>query len=700
MSCRFKTILIGLGCLGVVAAPTGEAAAQWTKINAQPTSSVALAFGNDAAYSDKSDVYLQVWGHPSVRARFVDANGNPLFGEFTVAQQSGSDAYARVEYSSGSADDVFLVTFSSEISGSQVFGRLVRYTTGGPQMSPPFRLSTTTGSSIQSAGGSAYDPVRRRFLATWQDIRGGWQIYGRFVYSSSFSTTGVPELSGGEQNLSATPFGQGTPNVAFDPEHNRYLVVFRGNAPDSPVVYGSWGRLLNEHGLLVDVNGDGTADARDVIELSRGGEPAEQNVIYLPEGDAFFTMWTEVGRTYDFMGRVVSVNGTTTSGILSLFASPGNEGMGDGAYSPTARKALVVFARDTTKFIEGLEINAVGIPLPPTFQVGSVVGREESRFPTVAAAEAGRFGLGYLNDYSASWFEVYHSTTAAGGGTTPPPPPPPPPSSPPPPPPPTLPLGSSTTLSTGSASLVWQHNEGLLSTWQLAGTNLVSGSGLSPARSSDPKWRVIATGRFNTDGHKDLLWQHDDGWLAVWLMNGNTLLSALLLTPGRVSDTNWRMVAAADINGDSLTDILWQHASEGWVAVWFMNGTVRVSEQLLSPGRISDLGWRIVGAADLNDDNWTDLIWQHLETGVVTSWLMYGATMVAPGVLSVNKSSDPYWRVRGVGDANGDGNPDLFWQHVTNNWLAVTILNGLTVVDSAWLNPQTVNSGWRLVGPR
>ena len=75
---------------------------------------------NDLAFNDKAGVYLHVWGHPAVWGAFVSANGAPLGAPFLISAQSGSDAWPRVAYSSGSADDVFWVVFTSELGGQQL----------------------------------------------------------------------------------------------------------------------------------------------------------------------------------------------------------------------------------------------------------------------------------------------------------------------------------------------------------------------------------------------------------------------------------------------------------------------------------------------------------------------------------------------------------------------------------------------------
>ena len=51
---------------------------------------------------------------------------------------------------------------------------------------------------------------------------------------------------------------------------------------------------------------------------------------------------------------------------------------------------------------------------------------------------------------------------------------------------------------------------------------------------------------FNGDAHPDVLWQHQaTGSLSVWLMNGTSLATLATVTPGVVSDTNWKIVGIA-----------------------------------------------------------------------------------------------------------------------------------------------------------
>ncbi len=257
-----------------------------------------------------------------------------------------------------------------------------------------------------------------------------------------------------------------------------------------------------------------------------------------------------------------------------------------------------------------------------------------------------------------------------------------------------------------SADLFWQHTDGRLAAWLMQGTSLMDGRPLSnwlgPVVLSDPRWRLAATSDFDGDGSRDILFQHSNGSLGMWFMSGTTLLMGGLLIPSAVQDTNWIVRGGGDMNGDGFADIVWQNQITGQVAVWFMDRNRQLGGQLLTPGSVSDVNWHIVGTGDFNGDGKTDLAWQHQTNGLIAVWLMDGTVMTSGILFSPSGVSDTNWKVRAIGDANGDGWPDLFWQNQSTGLLAVWLMNGATRVgDGLRLNPEEVtDTGWRIVGPR
>ncbi len=202
-----------------------------------------------------------------------------------------------------------------------------------------------------------------------------------------------------------------------------------------------------------------------------------------------------------------------------------------------------------------------------------------------------------------------------------------------------------------------------------------------------------------------------DGRLELWRMNGTVRREATPISPDRVLDTNWKIRALSDFNRDGHLDFIWQHESTGDVAVWFMrSGTsqccslpdtppTQVSGEALGPGPVTDLDWKIVGSGDFNRDAWPDLVWQHQGDGRIAVWLMRGTTLVAGDLLSPGQISDLDWKIRGVGDVNGDDMADLIWQHRGTGDVSVWLMNGTTMMAGVPVG-RVADSDWTIVGPK
>ena len=252
--------------------------------------------------------------------------------------------------------------------------------------------------------------------------------------------------------------------------------------------------------------------------------------------------------------------------------------------------------------------------------------------------------------------------------------------------------------------LLWQHSDGRLAVWTMQGTTSLSGDPLGPGPLRDPLWRISAVADFNGDTLRDLVFQHQgDGRLAVWLMNGRAQVSGLELSPSQVPDLNWKVRGAGDFNGDFKPDLIWQNEETGQVSAWLMDGTTRPdgNGRLLSPSVVEDTDWQIVGVADFNRDGHSDLLWQHQSSGLISVWHMNGLSAVDGVPLSPGQVADTDLKIRAVGDVNGDKRPDLVWQNQVTGLLSAWLMNDVQRLDEVLLSPDHVtDTNWRIVGIR
>jgi hypothetical protein len=246
----------------------------------------------------------------------------------------------------------------------------------------------------------------------------------------------------------------------------------------------------------------------------------------------------------------------------------------------------------------------------------------------------------------------------------------------------------------GLPDLGFQDADGFIAFWSMDDENLQTAGLFSPNNSGNPDWRIVSSGNFNPDTRPDLLFQHTNGDLAVWYMNGVSLTSPTLLNPVNPG-AGWTAVGSGDFNGDGKSDILLQH-TDRTLAVWYMNGVNLTSPTLLSPSN-PGAEWAAVAVRDFNNDGNPDIIFQD-NVGTLAAWYMNGVDLNS-GTLLNPPSSDPSWRVVSSTDLDGDANSDLIFQNSTDGRLGAWFMNGVDLIRATLLNPATPGGTWRVVAP-
>ena len=223
---------------------------------------------------------------------------------------------------------------------------------------------------------------------------------------------------------------------------------------------------------------------------------------------------------------------------------------------------------------------------------------------------------------------------------------------------------------------------------------------------NSPKYRALtnfanvvtqagaATHDFNSDGLSDILWQDTSGDLAIWEMNGGTILNPSTAGLGAVP-APWAVVDQRDFNGDGETDILWRNTTTGDIAIWEMSGTTILNANTAGLGNVP-MAWSIVGTGDFNGDGYADILWRNTTTGDLAIWEMNGTTILNANTAGVG-NVPTNWTVVGVGDFNGDGKADILWRNNNGN-VAIWEMNGTTILNANTATFGNMPTSWFVAG--
>jgi hypothetical protein len=141
-------------------------------------------------------------------------------------------------------------------------------------------------------------------------------------------------------------------------------------------------------------------------------------------------------------------------------------------------------------------------------------------------------------------------------------------------------------------------------------------------------WQVVGSGDFNRDGRADLLWwDRASGALQVWPFTGTDFGSPLPLGPNTSQpDLSWHPEAVIDEDADGDADILWQHAVSGalvyWQMEWQAGAVQHTTGAYLTPAALTDSCWKLRAVGDFNGDGYDDLLWHHQSSQRSVMWLL------------------------------------------------------------------------------
>jgi hypothetical protein len=746
MPCRcYCAILATVVLASAMATP---AAAQASRLGPSVTAITAVVKGSAVAYDPRESMYLVVSAYGDLNGRFVSAAGDPIGLPFTIqVGTSGATHFPGVAYSpdaNGGAGGFLVAWHRSEVVGATVYSRTV---SPAGVLGPVSHL-TTDGSWWEAGVDVAYSTKSQEFLVAWQAAG---------IRAQRVGMNGDP--------LGLNIFVTGTdyhrdPSVAYNPTTNEFMVVYSG--ADTVSAYAAARRVAAGSGTLVGTEtllnravgtyitevAYNSATNRYLATwyqagtfgrfLDAAGTPVSDVLLLATRFTAYDGLGLDYNPATNTFMMVAHDTQTLQDGAAELSGAGAIPGTGfvatdtptvKGNYYPKVASrtdkgewlmsTATDFARTTVQRLQSGGSGGGTPPAPPpppctatpattnisipnggwTFALDVVAQTTTCTWTATTSAAWLQFGAGASRTGSASvavtatnnWSLLARSATVSVGSNVV-----------------TIsqagysPAAVHDMTGDGFSDLVWQNaSSGEVALWGLRANSVVLTASLPSV--ANPAWKIVGTGDLNGDSYSDLIWQTAAGDVAAWFMRGSTLLTGGLLNYANVGP-HWKIRAVGDVNGDGKSDIIWQHDTEGWLAVWLMNGLNATSTQLLSVNRMPDPHWVIAGAGDINGDGKADIVWQNQATGEIAAWLMDGAQAYAQQSFSIPQRADLNWKIRGVGDVNGDGRADLVWQNTATGGIGVWFLNWFTVVsqDNLFFTSGVAivpDTNWQIVGP-
>jgi hypothetical protein len=253
----------------------------------------------------------------------------------------------------------------------------------------------------------------------------------------------------------------------------------------------------------------------------------------------------------------------------------------------------------------------------------------------------------------------------------------------------------------GNRDIVWQESTGQVAIWHMAGGTRLYDS--YPGGQVPASWAIQGVGDFDGDGADDILWRDTGGQLAIWF-RGEYPTEGIAEYPAKLPvvypgyrggegpvDVTWKVKGVGDFNGDGRADILWRHDG-GQVAIWLMTGGINTGDLYQSnPG----VWWQIQRVADFDGNGRSDILWRD-GNGQLAIWLNGEmGSPVYPGYRNVPGPVGLDWQIAAAADFNGDARADILWRN-NSGQLSLWLMDGGRFVGDVY--PRLVDNSWQIAG--
>lgn len=311
------------------------------------------------AYDSINHRFMAVWGDgrngtsvADVYGQIINGNGTLNGSEFPITEQLGTHSKYAPDIAYDSTTGQFLVVWEDDRNtNDDIYGQLVN--PDGTLEGPNVQIENHTANQWQPA--VSYDPINKKFLVTWHDLRNGGNrdIYGAIVSpSGTVSPTDIRiSNEGGFERYSS---------VAANTTDGGFLVAFNedptSNAPDI---------------AAQRVSADGTLSGAIIMVAETTRDEENASVAYDSASNQFFVAWSDM-ETGDsaIRGQALGAGGSLTGDQVEVVDGSTYELNNHVAFNSNCNNFMNVYeVTDTSSFTIGASQVGTACSSPPTAPV-------------------------------------------------------------------------------------------------------------------------------------------------------------------------------------------------------------------------------------------------------------------------------------------------------------------------------------------